>query len=286
MIVRTTMRTVADHVSPQACWACCQYASRRHAGTKDSTGSRCFSSSTCPFATLGISPSSSLEAVKAAYRAKCCTHHPDVGGSESVFCAIKEAYEECVSRVRERSKKCHGTFSRKGVHGPAPEPEGEAENGKFWRQSDAWYESHTKCLQEQRQMFYSAFPYAKTIDEIDELFSSALHSHCFDTIDLGEPLVLALKHYHVVTGYGALHLHNCFSTIDRWEEFTVSRAGATMYHILLLLYTDGPKRGLTATVIAESVETIMEQMSAKGLDFDDWTLMLAYKAYRATPYPS
>ncbi|RNF06410.1 chaperone DnaJ protein [Trypanosoma rangeli] len=219
MIVRTAMRTVEDRFfHPQACWACCQYTSRRHAGNKDSTSSRCFSSSTCPFATLGISQNSSLGAVKAAYRAKCRTHHPDFGGSELGFCAIKEAYEECASRMRERSKKCHGTFSRKGVHGPAPEPEEEAENGKFWRQSDAWYESHAKCLQKQRKMFYSAFPYAKTIDEMDELFRRLWIVTGSSPIDPGEPLVLALKHYHVVTGHGGQHLHSCFTTIDQWGK--------------------------------------------------------------------
>ncbi|RNF13460.1 chaperone DnaJ protein [Trypanosoma conorhini] len=285
MIGRTVMGAVTVHSSAQAFWVCCQHTSRRHAGCKGSTGSRCLSSPACPFATLGISESSSLGAVKAAYRARCQTDHPDVGGSEAEFRFIKEAYEECTRRVRERATKGHGASSKTSVHGTAPDPAEETDDGKFRRKSDAWYESHAKCLHDQRQVFYGAFPYAKTIEELDELFSSALRGHCFDTIDLAEPLVLVLKHYHLVTGYGASHLRSCFNAIDRWEEFTTSRAGTTMYHILLQLYTDGPRQGLTATLIAESVEAVMERMSAKGLEFDDWTLTLAYKAYRTSPYP-
>ncbi|EKF37790.1 chaperone DNAJ protein, putative [Trypanosoma cruzi marinkellei] len=291
MIRRTARKTLAEFNSAHVCFICCHNNSRRHGSNKDGyAGSRSRpSSSSCPFAALGISQSSSMETVKEAYRAKCQTEHPDVGGSGTRFLLIKDAYEKCIRRVQEREEMCHGMSSKARVDSAAPEPAEENEegqSGKYQRQSDAWYESQAKRLREQRKLFYGAFPRAKTSNEMDELFYSALHGHCFDTIDVAEPLVLALSHYHRVTGYGAPHLRSCFNTIDQWEEFTESRAGVTMYHILLQLYTDGPKQGLTPTIIAESVEAIMERMCAKGLEYDDWTLTLAHKAYRISPYPS
>ncbi|PBJ80869.1 chaperone DNAJ protein [Trypanosoma cruzi cruzi] len=291
MIRRTARKTLAGFNSAHVCFMCCHDTSRRcESNKKEHTGSRSLpSSSSCPFAALGISQSSSMETVKEAYRAKCQTEHPDVGGSGAKFLFIKDAYEKCSRRVQEREKMCHGMYSKTTVDSAAPERAEEKEggrSGRYQRQSDVWYESQAKRLGEQRQMFYGAFPRAKTSNEMDELFCSALHCHCFDTIDVAEPLVLALSHYHRVTGYGAPHLRSCFGTIDRWEEFAESRAGATMYHILLQLYTDGPKQGLTPTIITESVEAIMERMGAKGLEYDDWTLRLAHKAYRISPYPS
>ncbi|KAH9579878.1 hypothetical protein LSM04_006443 [Trypanosoma melophagium] len=119
---------------------------------------------------------------------------------------------------------------------------------------------------------------------MEELLLSSLRSHCFDIIEVSEPLALALGHYHLITGYGDQHLQACFTAIDHWEQYTVRRAEAGLYHILLQLYTDLPKPGLTETIITESVETILEGMNTKGLEYDDWTLTLAHKAYRASPY--
>ncbi|KAH9579929.1 hypothetical protein LSM04_004528 [Trypanosoma melophagium] len=48
-------------------------------------------------------PSSSIETVKAAYRAKCRTEHPDVGGTDGRFREIAWAYEDCTRLVHERN---------------------------------------------------------------------------------------------------------------------------------------------------------------------------------------
>jgi preprotein translocase subunit Sec63 len=46
---------------------------------------------------LGVSQNASLTEVKHAYREMCKTHHPDVGGNESDFVRITEAYEQAIS---------------------------------------------------------------------------------------------------------------------------------------------------------------------------------------------
>jgi hypothetical protein len=52
---------------------------------------------------LGITPPFRLERIRAAYRARSRTAHPDVGGSHADFIRLREAYEEalafCTARV-------------------------------------------------------------------------------------------------------------------------------------------------------------------------------------------
>ncbi|KAH9579927.1 hypothetical protein LSM04_004494 [Trypanosoma melophagium] len=43
------------------------------------------------------------QTVKAAYRAKCRTEHPDVGGTDGRFREIAWAYEDCTRLVHERN---------------------------------------------------------------------------------------------------------------------------------------------------------------------------------------
>ncbi|ORC90815.1 chaperone DnaJ protein [Trypanosoma theileri] len=255
--------------------------------------SRCFISSKghgedfslsgrCPFKTLGISQSSSIEAVKTAYRAKCRTEHPDVGGTDEGFRKIAWAYEECTRRVHERYRKNDGENTSESVN--MEDKQWRDENHK--QESSTWYESRTELHRRQRQMFYAAFSHSRSIEEMEELLLSSLRSHCFDIIDVSEPLALLLRRLHLITGYGETHLQACFAAMDNWEQYTERRAGAGLYHILLQLYTDFPKPGLTETIITESVETLLERMHTKGLEYDDWTLTLAHKAYRASPWPT
>lgn len=48
---------------------------------------------------LGVSQNASLTEVKHAYREMCKIHHPDVGGNESDFVRITEAYEQAISLI-------------------------------------------------------------------------------------------------------------------------------------------------------------------------------------------
>ncbi|KEG12878.1 chaperone DnaJ protein [Trypanosoma grayi] len=236
----------------------------------------------CPFATLGVSKDSSMTEVKTAYRVKCQTEHPDVGGSDEGFRRINCAYEECTRCVQEREGKSGETSRSSAVKNDT----GREGCKKHQQRSDDSHESLAERHREMRQMFYGAFARARTGEEIDELLLRALQSHCFDSIDVSEPLALALRHYHRVTGYGAPHLARCFAAVDRWEQYTERRAGATLYHILLVLYADSPTPGMGATAVAESVAAVLERMRAGGLEYDDWTLTLAHKAYRTSPYPT
>lgn len=45
-----------------------------------------------PYEILGVTPSSTLEEIKAAYRRACMTTHPDRGGTPEAFDAVHRAY--------------------------------------------------------------------------------------------------------------------------------------------------------------------------------------------------
>ena len=51
------------------------------------------------FAVLGLTPEATLPEVKAAYRDKVKTHHPDSGGSVPEFLRLQEAYDRMWSEV-------------------------------------------------------------------------------------------------------------------------------------------------------------------------------------------
>jgi hypothetical protein len=51
-----------------------------------------------PHLVLGVTPSDSLAAIKAAFRVKVLAHHPDRGGDPAAFIAVKRAYDVLVRR--------------------------------------------------------------------------------------------------------------------------------------------------------------------------------------------
>jgi hypothetical protein len=53
-------------------------------------------------AVLGIGPPYSLEQIRAAYRTRSRTAHPDVGGSNAAFVRLREAYEEAIGYLGSR----------------------------------------------------------------------------------------------------------------------------------------------------------------------------------------
>ncbi|RHW71946.1 chaperone protein DNAj [Trypanosoma brucei equiperdum] len=239
-------------------------------------------SKSCPFDALGISNNGDMTTVKAAYRSKCQTEHPDVGGTEEGFRRIRWAYESCCEKLVKTVPRSNSEFDGSSHDSSSKQKDDEGDyTHSYYR-----YKSKDERYHEQRQMFYYLFSSAEARNDIDNLLSKALRSHCFDAIDVSEPLRLSLRNYHRVTGYGEHHLTSCFAAMEHWEEYTQRRADVTQYHIMLILYTDGPKPGLTAQLISEGVEAIMEQMCVKGIEYDDWSLTLAHKAYRVCPYPS
>ncbi len=50
------------------------------------------------YATLGISPTSSWEAIQKEYRRLCQLHHPDKGGDSEIFLEMQYAYEQLKTR--------------------------------------------------------------------------------------------------------------------------------------------------------------------------------------------
>jgi curved DNA-binding protein CbpA len=57
-----------------------------------------------PHKILGVSPESSLEELKSAFRKKALEHHPDTGGSAETFIALKRAYDSIVKRRVRRGR--------------------------------------------------------------------------------------------------------------------------------------------------------------------------------------
>ena len=55
-----------------------------------------------PYRLLGVSPGCTLEEVKQAYRAKVRQAHPDLGGNESAFIEVCEAYRQVLEQLRRR----------------------------------------------------------------------------------------------------------------------------------------------------------------------------------------
>ncbi|MGC8640775.1 MAG: J domain-containing protein [Isosphaeraceae bacterium] len=55
-----------------------------------------------PYRLLGISPSCTLEELKQAYRVKVRQAHPDLGGNESAFIAVCEAYRQVLEELARR----------------------------------------------------------------------------------------------------------------------------------------------------------------------------------------
>lgn len=49
-----------------------------------------------PFAVLGLTPPFTREQVKAAFRARSKVAHPDHGGTNEAFVALREAYEQAL----------------------------------------------------------------------------------------------------------------------------------------------------------------------------------------------
>jgi len=52
-----------------------------------------------PHRVLGVVPGASLGEVKAAFREKALAHHPDRGGTDEAFIAVKRAYDAAIARI-------------------------------------------------------------------------------------------------------------------------------------------------------------------------------------------
>lgn len=57
-----------------------------------------------PYKTLGVTPFSSKDQIKRAFREKARKHHPDVGGEVEYYMNIKDAYELLLNK--ENINRC------------------------------------------------------------------------------------------------------------------------------------------------------------------------------------
>lgn len=221
----------------------------------------------CPFETLGLNRTAKKDEIRAKYRELAKKHHPDVdGGNEEKFKKIHTAYEECNRR--------HDA----GFSGTS-----EGEWGDFKERASAQNDAE---MAQMRENLREHFQTQSDPDVIDELLDESLACGAFHNIDCGEPLVHCLQRFHVEMGLGPLHWQRCLSAINRWEEHLQKRAGNHFYHILLTHYTnEAYSAHIEAQTLTEIVTSILETMSEKGLKHDDWTLVLANRAFRTSPWP-
>jgi hypothetical protein len=248
--------------------------------------------SACPFETLGVDrKSASLSDVKEAYRDLCKVHHPDVGGSEEKFKSIQGAYEQCKERIESGFVENpadfeHGPTSKSSEDDAGEQNEKDEDDRRYEEFRSARSESEARKVEMQRQAFRERFQHIRDADEIDALLLKALESDAFARFDDGEPLALALDRYHHCVPLGEEHVNRCFQGMTLWENFLRKRCSCVFYHVLLTHYTtEAFLHHCDAMTVTQSVERVMERMTAQGLPHDDWTISIANRAFRQLPFP-
>lgn len=231
----------------------------------------------CPFSVLGLHRhEATKEDVKKSYQRLAKEHHPDVeGGCQVKFRAIHAAYEQCKAQLEAGYR--------------APE-EGTA--GPTWEEHKEKMSHDQKVYYwDQRHVFRRKFEGLLCPDAIDNTLVEAIACGCFAVQDIGEPLSLALGRYHACAdiGLGGNHIARCSRAIDTWEEMTHHKASNFFYHSLLILYIDAltdhcHHAQVDYTAATEAVTAILEKMTVKGLHHDDWTLTLANRAFKHSPF--
>ena len=237
----------------------------------------------CPFAVLGVAKDASMECVRGAYRTLCKEHHPDVGGCDTKFREIKQAFDDC-------KKTIDLGFDPSEFDGADATPHDENTShftSEDWARRAAM---DSKSAEERdarmRDMFRKRLEEAEDPFVIDRLLRDTMMSGCFATYESGEPLGLALSRYHIQMGLGPDHVGKCFEAMDVWERLGKKKVSSHFYHVLLTLYSNEAfLHHCDAMTVTETVGIILEHMSEKGLPHDDWTIMLANRVFRTVPFP-
>ena len=200
-------------------------------------------------------------------------HHPDVGGDEKEFRRIAEAYDECQKILSERAMT-NNSYGRRSGHRRGGSPaslRGEARND---------------------------FERALHVDDIQNIFAESIdaNGHCafLDApTDRDEPLLLCLRAYSRVQGLGYEHLRLCLRAIEDWVTAIQTLTGSMgvgppreVYHYLLTMYSGDEAQEIALAEKTEHAARILDSMSERGLDVDDWTMFLATKIFRSSPSPS
>lgn len=255
------------------------------------------STSSCPFSTLGLGEGASLEEVRGAHRNLCKVHHPDVGGDEKKFKEIQAAYESCKERIESgyydqtAAAGCGpsrtATEGSDDAHANQRRRNASAQSGEDWEKyKTRKAEMDKEVRADLREWFRQEFLKTVNHDALDTLLMKAMDSRAFHDADIGEPLTIALSRYHLEGGIGSQHLNRCIHAMTIWETAVNLRASCVFYHILLTLYTnEGFSHHCDAQTVTENVIGVLERMTERGLPHDDWTLMMANRAFRTSPYP-
>ena len=234
--------------------------------------------------------------MKVAYRDLCKVHHPDVGGCEDKFKTIQGAYEQCKERIESGFVEDANDYEHRAeeddesaAHRHASSS--SASSGETYEEAyesfkAAQGEARREKMAELRQRFRDRFDHVRDADDVDRLLDEALESDVFAVKDDGEPLALALNRYHHGMPLGDDHVARCFQAMGRWEEHYKKHCSCFFYHVLLTQYTnEAYLHHCDAMTVTQSVEKVMERMTEHGLPHDDWSILLANRAFRTMPFP-
>lgn len=241
----------------------------------------------CPFAVLGVPKDASMECVRAAYHGLCKEHHPDVGGCETKFKEIKQAFDDCKSTIELGfDPRSYGDEEDASTQSKQEEDTSHFTAEDWMRRAATDAKTAEERDRKMRCMFRRRLEEAEDPSVLDRLLRDTLLSGCFAIHESGEPLGIALSRYHIQMGLGPEHVEKCFQAMDLWEHVGRRKVSAHFYHVLLTLYSNEAfLHHCDAMTVTETVGIILERMSEKGLPHDDWTIMLANRVFRQVPFP-
>lgn len=257
----------------------------------------------CPFLTLGLPKTATRTELKTKYKVLAKANHPDCGGDANKFKEVNEAYMECNRLIDEKDfdekygqqQQQQHTDAHKHEHHHEPRAKRGRRHTCYQSRYDdddgyndqGYHNEHPneeRSDEERRDRLGMLFDTISDPKEIDELFTHCLKSGVFDKVDIGEPLLRALGRYHAGMHLGLDHVQRCFKAIDQWEEWHHKKAPQSYYHPILVIYSD-PSQNVENPMadISGGVTAILEEIEAKGLQPDDWSMSLASRVFRTSP---
>ena len=233
----------------------------------------------------------------------CKKYHPDVyGGDGEAFRQLKTAYERCVLEKANEQNRQHGEQNdrRREVRSMSAESIAQARCRLRQLYDDA------KSLQAIEELFHACLfhpQYAWIFEQVSS-DSSSPHNNSQRVANQcpAEPLSMIINRLHRFTGFGIEHCNKCLYYISEWEAATHIRASAGVFNDILLLYAEdqwvpvddhvqseqqaplwsngrennnASTRRVQVREGAEVVEAVLEAMTQRELQPDDWTNHLA-----------
>ena len=233
----------------------------------------------CPWAKLGVPKGCSQDVLHKEYVKLCKKHHPDAGGTSASFHTIRKAYDTCTYQLKEAAD-----MNAAGVSSPQRTSQDGAYSGVGFQDENDRAEYRSRM----RKQLRTRFQEVRTLNELQNLFRECLLRQLFVEKDAAEPLTRTLQTVHRFVGLGEQHWKLCRELITEWEDHCRMRASSTLFNDILTLYAedqwvmdeDGVELLVPVHDVEEVVTSVLEHMSERGIEPDDWSVTLARFALR------